>query len=253
MLLTVDAGNTNLNLGAFIGDEPEFVSRLATDRTVTADKMAVDIINIFSLYNINRRIFSGAAISSVVPEITDAISEAVRKVTGREPLLVQSGLDVPLKTSVDNPSALGADMAIGAVAAISEYELPCLVMDLGTATKISVIDDCGVYRGCTISPGVELSLKALTKGASQLSQISLLPPEHVIGTNTIDCMRSGSVFGTAAMLDGLCDRIELELGLPVKTVAATGGHCAVAEFCSRSVIINQNLLLEGLKKVYELR
>ena len=251
MLLVIDAGNTNISIGAYDKDELIFVSRLATDRTVTVDRIAIDVNSIFALNSIPNDSFEGAIISSVVPEITVAIKKAVEKIIGCEPLIVGPGLKTGLNIKVDNPATLGADLVVGAVGAISQYRLPCFVIDLGTATKISVIDENGVYRGCTISPGVAISLAALANGASQLSHISLLAPSHVIGTNTIDCMRAGSVYGTADMLDGLCSRMEKELGMKARTIVATGGLCSIAEYCTHKIVLNPNLLLEGLKTVYE--
>ncbi len=251
MLLVIDAGNTNITIGAYNGDDLVFVSRLATDRTLTEDRIAIDINSIFSLYNVPSRSFKGAIISSVVPELTLALKNAVSRITGHVPYVVGPGLKTGLNIRIDNPAELGADLVAGAVGAVEQYELPCLVIDLGTATKISVIDETGAYRGCTISPGVAISLEALSRGASQLSQIALLAPAHAIGTNTIDCMRVGSVFGTADMLDGLCDRIEKELSVPVKTIVATGGFSGIAKHCRHEIVFNDNLILEGLKRMYE--
>ena len=251
MLLLIDAGNTTISIGAMNQDEIVFESRLATDKTATRDRFAIDIMDIFALNKVSNKAFSGAIISSVVPEITMVMKKAITKVIGIEPLVIGPGLKTGLNIKVDNPATLGADLVVGAVGAIAQYELPCLVIDLGTATKISVIDENGIYRGCTISPGVSLSLDALANGASQLSQISLLPPSHVIGTNTIECMRAGSVYGTADMLDGLCSRMEKELGMNAKTIVATGGLCDIAKYCSHDIILNKDLLLEGLKIVYE--
>lgn len=251
MLLVIDAGNTNITVGAYNGDDLVFVSRLATDRTLTEDRIAIDVNSIFSLYNVCSRSFRGAIISSVVPELTLALKNAVARITGHVPYVVGPGIKTGLNIRIDNPAELGSDLVAGAVGAICKYELPCLVIDLGTATKISVVDENAAYRGCTISPGVAISLAALANGASQLSHIALLAPTHAIGTNTIDCMRVGSVFGTADMLDGLCDRLERELEVPVKTIVATGGLCSIAKHCRHDIVFNETLLLEGLKAIYE--
>ncbi|MEG1614567.1 MAG: type III pantothenate kinase, partial [Oscillospiraceae bacterium] len=226
--------------------------RLATDHSRTEDQFAIDINNIFGLNNCKPVEFTGAVLSSVVPEITLALKHAVKKVTGHSPIVVGPGIKTGLDIRVESPAYLGADLVAGAIAAISQYPLPCLIMDLGTATKISVIDASGAYRGCTISPGVEISVQALSNCASQLPHISLEAPDRVIGTNSIDCMRAGVVYGTADMLDGLCHRIENELGVPVKTIVATGGIAKeIVSNCGRNVILNNNLLLEGLKLIYE--
>ncbi len=252
MILVLDAGNTNITMGVYDGDKLLFVSRLATDHSRTEDQFAIDINSIFSLHHCKSVQFNGAVLSSVVPEITVALKHAVKKVTGHNPIVVGPGIKTGLDIRVDSPAYLGADLVAGAIAAIAKYPLPCLIMDLGTATKISVLDSTGAFRGCTISPGVEISIMALSNGASQLPHISLESPTHTIGTNNIDCMRAGIVYGTADMLDGLCDRIEKELKVPVKTVVATGGIAKeIISHCKRDVILNNDLLLEGLKLIYD--
>lgn len=251
MILVMDAGNTNITLGVYSNDELLFVSRLSTDHTQTSDQFAIEINSIFALNNCKPVDFDGAVICSVVPEITVALKNAVKKVTNCKPILVGPGIKTGLDIRVDSPAYLGTDFVAGAVAAISKYPLPCLIMDLGTATKISVLDSTGAFRGCTISPGVEISVMALSKYASQLPHISLEKPRRIIGTNNNDCIRAGVVYGTADMLDGLCSRIEEELGEEVKTIVATGGIAhEIVPHCSHNIILNDNLLLEGLKVVY---
>ena len=252
MILVLDAGNTNITLGVYDGDNLLFVSRLATDHSRTEDQFAIDINSIFTLNNCKPVQFYGAVLSSVVPEITVALKNAVKKVTGHKPIIVGPGIKTGLDIRVDSPAHLGADLVAGSIAAIAKYPLPCLIMDLGTATKVSVIDSNGAFRGCTISPGVEISINALSKNASQLPHISLESPTHTIGTNTIDCMRAGIVYGTADMLDGLCERIEKELGTSVKSIVSTGGIAKeIIPYCKRDIILNNNLLLEGLKLIYD--
>ncbi|MDD6807654.1 MAG: type III pantothenate kinase [Oscillospiraceae bacterium] len=251
MLLVIDAGNTNITIGTYKKDELLFVSRLATDRKATKDQLAISLKSIFSLNCIKAEQFRGAIICSVVPEITQALSEAVTILTGSTPLIVGPGIKTGINIKIDNPSELGADLVADAVGAISKYQLPCLILDLGTASKISVVGEDGAYLGCTISPGVKISLGALAEGASQLSQISLIPPTHTIGTNTADSIRAGIVYGTADMLDGLCDRIETELGTKISSIIATGGLSSIAKHCKHDIIFDDNLLLFGLKTIFE--
>lgn len=138
------------------------------------------------------------------------------------------------------------------MAAANLYELPCFVIDLGTATKINVIDENGAFCGCAIAPGVGISLEALSARTSQLPAISLSTPKKAIGTNSIDCMQSGVVFGTAAMLDGLCDRMERELGKEVKSFVATGGLSGeIIKSCNHQMIYDPELILKGLRIIYE--
>lgn len=251
MLLVIDAGNTNITIGIYKNDNLLFVSRLATDRTLTEDQFAININSIFSLNNLKGTGFDGAVISSVVPEITSALENGVKKVTGKKPTVIGPGIKTGLNIRLDSPAELGADLAATAVGALSKYPLPCLILDLGTATKITVLDETGAFLGGAIAPGIKISLNALAMGASQLSQISLKAPKKAIGSNTTECMRSGIVYGTADMLDGICARMEKELSVPVKTIVATGGLCSIVEHCTHPIVVDENLLLEGLKVIYE--
>lgn len=250
MLLTIDIGNTNINLGIFDGDELTMSARLATERQKTDDQYAIDLVNIFSVYNIKVDDINGAVISSVVPEITVHIKNAVKRLTGKKVIVLSPGVKTGLNIMIDNPAQLGADLAAGAVGA-TEYPLPAFVVDLGTATKILAVDENKGFRGCMIAPGVAISVKALTDTSSLLPAISLEPPKKACGTNTIESMQSGIVLGTAAMIDGLLDRFAEELGEP-KTIIATGGLSAfITPVCKRDMIHDGDLILKGLKAIYK--
>ena len=252
MILTVDIGNTNINTALYRGDELAFVSRVETDRLRTPDQYAAEFSSIFRLYGADSSDFRGAIISSVVPELTLVIKKAIEIITKCTPLILGPGVKTGLNIKIDNPAQLGADLVAGAVVAIRRYELPCLVLDMGTATKISVIDSTATYRGCTIAAGVRLALNALSSGASQLPAISLEAPENAIGTNTIDSMQSGTVLGAAAMIEGLCARLEEALGEKVKTVVATGGISGdIIPYCRMEIVHAPNLILDGLKAIYD--
>lgn len=251
MILTADIGNTNITLGIFRDDIPVCISRLATQRHRTSEQYAIELNAIFSLENIGTH-FEGAVISSVVPELTRVFKDAIKKVTGCDSLIIAAGIKTGLKIATDNPKEVGADLVAGAVGALSQYPLPCLIMDLGTATKISVIDENGVFAGCTIAPGIGISLDALSARTSQLPTIELSAPEHAYGTNTIECIRAGTVLGNAAMLDGMTDRIERQLGKPIKTLVATGGLAKdIVACCEKDIIYNKDLILQGLLVIYK--
>lgn len=252
MLLAIDIGNTSVSIGAYKNDELIFTARLLTDRKEDTVGYTVKLLDILSLNGVKPSDFSGAIISSVVPELTEHLSVAVCKTTGKKPLLVGAQHNGNLKVDILPVSYLGADLIAASIGAINKYPLPCLVADLGTATKILVIDKDGVFRGCTISPGVKISLDALSERTSLLPEISLEKPERVIGENTVECMQSGIVFGTAAMLDGLISRIKKELGAEKVTVVATGGYSkTISECCETEIIYDENLLLDGLREIYE--
>lgn len=251
MLLTIDIGNTNITMGIYEGDDLLFTSRLATDRKRTSDQYAVELLNIFNLHNASCSGFSGAIISSVVPEVVYAVKTAVETVTGITPLVLSSDIGTGLKIVKNAVGQLGADLAVASVAAIDKYPLPCFIVDLGTATKLILIDEDGTFLGCTISAGVGISLEALAQKTSQLPAVSLTAPPTSIGTNTVDCMKSGTVFGTAAMLDGLTARMERDFGKEVKTTVATGGLAEeIVKNCERRIVFDRDLILEGLKNIF---
>lgn len=251
MLLAADVGNTNITLGVFDEETLKCTARLATDTKLTGDQYAISVKDILALNGINVFDIEDAVICSVVPSVTTALSAAISKLFSIVPLVLGPGVKTGLNIKIDNPAQLGADLAAGAVAAIHEYTLPCVIIDMGTATTISVIDRNGCFLGGSIGAGVRLTLKALTENTAQLPEISISAPAKVIGTNTADCMRSGLIFGTAAMLDGLLSRIERELG-EAPTVIATGGLSKdIIPLCETDIIYNENLLLEGLRYIYE--
>lgn len=252
MLLVMDVGNTNITLGVYNQDKLVFESRLMTERNRTRDQYAVELAHIFSLYGLRCSDCNHCMIGSVVPELTAALCGAVQKVTGAKPMVLSPGIRTGLNIKTDNPAEVGADLVAGAVAALAKYEMPCLVLDLGTATKISVMDKTGAFCGCTISPGVSISLDALSSRTSQLPAISFKTPATVIGKNTVDSMQSGIVFGVSSMLDGMCDKIEQELSEPVATVVATGGLSQdIVKSCCRKVIHDKDLVLDGLRLIYQ--
>ncbi len=252
MFLAIDIGNTNISLGAYKDDKLVFVSRLATDRSRTPDQYAIEFKQIFALYDALSASFSGAALSSVVPELTATMCEAIEKITGHRPMVLGPGIKTGMNILIDNPAQLGADLLAGCVGAANLYPLPCLVIDLGTASKISVIDKNGAFRGCTIAPGIGISLDALSQRTSQLPSISLKTPDHAIGTNTLDSMQAGTVFGFAAMIDGLCEKLEAELGEGKMNAVATGGLAKdLIKSCKREIAFNGELVLHGLKVLYD--
>ena len=251
MLLAVDIGNTNITLGLYDEEILLFTARLSTDTRRTADQYAIDIKDILTLHGCDYENIEDAIISSVVPSVGAAVGRAISLLCHIVPLTLAPGVKTGLHIKIDNPAQLGADLAAGAVGAVNEYTMPCIVIDMGTASTISVLDKNGAFLGGAIAAGVNLTLKALTENTSQLPAISIESPQSVIGTNTADCMRSGLVFGTAAMLDGMIDRIEEELG-EIATVVATGGLSReIISHCSHSIIYNENLVLDGLRIIYE--
>lgn len=251
MLLAIDIGNTNITLGAFDEANLQFTARLATDTRKTADQYAVEIKNLLSLYSLQTEEIEDSIIASVVPAVGKSISRAVSKLCNIVPLMLGPGVKTGLNIKIDDPSQLGADLVAGAVGALDVYNAPCVVIDMGTASTISVLDRNGAFVGGVIAAGVRLTLKALTENTAQLSSIPIEAPNSVIGSNTAECMQSGLVYGAASMIDGLLLRIEKELG-EKPTVVATGGLSKeIICHCSSNIIYNENLLLDGLRVIYE--
>ncbi len=251
MLLTLDLGNTNLTAGVFRGEDLICEFRIATDRTRTGDQYAADLLSMLRLYNMDPADIHGAILGSVVPSLDNAFCKAVTRVIGKEPLMVGPGIKSGINIRIDNPAQLGADLLVGGVAAVHKYGAPCIVWDLGTATTVSVVDKDGAFRGGAIMPGVATSLDSLISRASLLPNIRLQAPAHVIGTNSVDSMRSGAVFGTAAMVDGMCDRIVEELGYDAQVIVTGGLGAEIAACCRRETVYDGRLLLDGLRILYE--
>lgn len=251
MILALDIGNTNITIGVYDGQVLKFVSRMATDRARMEDQYAIELRDILDTYGVNIADVEGSIISSVVPPLTSYIKRAIKRLTGTEPICVGEHTKTNFKNCLGHPESLGADLIVGCVAAIELYGCPCIILDMGTATTFSVLDkDKNMLGGC-IMPGVGISLDALTKRTAQLPGISLEAPDHVIGSGTIDSMQSGVIYGTASMIDGMCDRIEEELGTPCKVVATGGLSKEVITQCRREISYCDNLLLEGLRLIYE--
>ncbi len=250
MVLAVDIGNSNIVLGCFEGNEILFIERLSTNQYYTALEYTVMIKNILELNDLKDRDFEGGIISSVVPSVTHTVQQAMLRLTGRPVMVVGPGLKNGLKIRLDNPAQLGSDRVADAVAAVNDYPCPLIIIDMGTATTISVIDGDKNFLGGMIIPGLRVSLDSLTMRTSQLPKISLDPPKKVIGSNTIDCMKSGIIYSTASSIDGVIERIEEELGEEC-TVISTGGLArAIIPYCRHEIVIDDQLLLKGLMIIY---
>lgn len=251
MILAIDMGNTNIVIGGIDDRQTYFLERITTNRFKTDLEYAINVKNILEIYGVSTADIEGAIISSVVPPLNATLISAVEKICGKTPMLVGSGMKTGINIIMDNPKSVGADRIVNAVAAVQEHKPPLIIIDMGTATTLCAIDQNGAYVGGAILPGLRVSLDALSAKTAQLPAISLDIPHHVIGKNTIDSMRSGIMYGNAAMLDGLIDRMSEELG-GTPTVLATGGLSQfVAPLCRHKIICDDTLLLKGLLILYE--
>lgn len=250
MVIAVDIGNSNIVLGCFENNKIIFVERLSTNQNSTALEYTVLIKTILELNNLSDYNFQGGIISSVVPSVTQTVKEAVTRLTGKPVMIVGPGMETGLKIKLDNPSQLGSDRVADAVAASNLYPCPLIIVDMGTATTVSVIDRDKNFLGGMIIPGLKVSLDSLANRTSQLPKISLEAPKKIIGSNTVDCMKSGIIYSTASSIDGVITRIEEELGEKC-TVISTGGLAnKIIPFCKRNIIIDDQLLLKGLMMIY---
>ena len=251
MILGIDVGNTNVVLGLIENGEIRHVLRVHTNVHATPIEHAISLGQVLQFYHVDPTQLEGTIVSSVVPPVTDALCPAIRQITGKDCMTVGPGMKTGMNVRIDDPGTLAGDLVVGSVAAMGVYGTPVLVLDLGTATTMVVIDKDGCYRGGAILPGIKLGYSALAAGTSLLPDISITPPKKVIATNTVDSMRSGAVFGTAAVIDGMAERMEEELGYPLKTVATGGLAQFVTPFCKREVICDNDLLLKGLWILWE--
>ena len=250
MILAVDIGNSNIVIGGVEGDRIVFESRIRTDATKTSDEYCVDLKILLDVQGVSTSSIEGSIIASVVPQVLNSINTAILKLTGKASLVVGPGLKTGLNIKIENPAQTGADLVVGCVAALRDHKPPMIVVDMGTATTVVVLDETGALIGGSISPGVKISMDALTERTSLLPGLQLDQPKRAIGKNTIDCMRSGIMLGTACMLDGLIARMEAELGYKT-TVVATGGIAKfVLPMCQTPVIYDKDLIIKGLAALY---
>ena len=251
MILAIDIGNTNIVLGCVDGEKTYFIERLSTIKTKMELEYAIDIKMVLDIHGIDPTKLEGAIVSSVVPQITSVVKEAAQKIIKKETLVVGPGVKTGLNILMDNPAQLGSDLVADAVAGIAEYKPPLIIFDLGTATTVSVVDAKKNYIGGMIYPGINVSLNALTANASQLQGIGLEAPKKIIGKNTIECMKSGVLYSSAAALDGIIERLEEELGQKATAIATGGLAKKVVPYCKKKIISDDDLLLKGLRVIYD--
>jgi len=250
MILTIDIGNSNIVLGGVEGESIVFEARLRTEATKTSDQYCVDLKILLDVHKIRQEDIEGAIIASVVPQVLNSMQTAVKKLTGKQSMVVGPGLKTGLNIRLENPAQTGADLVVGCVAALREHKPPMIIVDMGTATTMVALDETGALLGGCICPGVKISMDALTERTALLPGLQLDTPKKAIGRNTIDCMRSGIMMGSACMLDGMVERMEEELGCKA-TVIATGGIAKfVLPMCRTPITYDKDLLIKGLAILY---
>ncbi len=251
MILAIDIGNSNIVVGAMDEEKIHFVERFSTDLRKTDLEYAISLLTILELHHIKPADLEGSILSSVVPPVAAVMNRAVKKILDQEALVVGPGVKTGLAIRMDDPAKVGSDLIVDAVGGAAVYPLPLILIDMGTATTLSIVGAGPAYLGTIIVPGVQISQDALAQTTAQLPRISFEAPGRVIGTNTVDCIRSGLVYGNAAMLDGMIDRVEQELGEPA-TVVATGGLAPfIVPHCRHAITLDDGLLLRGLFRIYQ--
>jgi type III pantothenate kinase len=249
MILTVDLGNSEISFAKFEDGQLMSVFRTSSSRTKSVDEYISTFKELFSLKEVKN--IDTIVISSVVPEIVDNVLAALSNFSKHAPIIIEPGIKTGLKLKMDNANEIGADLVADAVGGIKKFGTPLLILDLGTANKIIAIDKEGYFRGGIINPGIKISLDALVKIASQLPNIKLAKPNHVIGKNTVDAMNSGIVYGYASMFDGLIESFENELGYKTKVVITGGlsGYIKPA-MKTKDLIHDPDLIHFGLYEIY---
>lgn len=251
MLLAIDIGNSNVVIGCLDKDDQVVRQfRMVTDLKKTEDEYAAGIKTILLYSGLDCSAFEGAIICSVVPPLTEIFRSAVEEIIGVRALVVGTGIKTGLNIMIENPASLGSDIVAASVAAMAEFPLPVIVFDMGTATTITVVDKGNRYIGGAIVPGVALSMNALSSGTSLLQKVPIEAPKKCINTTTTESMQSGAVFGTAALMDGMIDRFETELGCPVSLVATGGIAAKIVPHCRHKIVYDEHLLLRGLAIIY---
>ena len=251
MILAVDIGNTNIVIGILEGTNILNSARLSTDKNKTEMDFLIQFKQMLQVFKINESNIEGSILSSVVPDVTNQIVGAIKSLLEKKPLIVGPGIKTGLSIKIDNPQTLGADRVCDAVCVIEEYKVPAIIIDMGTATTISVVDKNKNHIGGMIIPGIKTSLDSLSNNASQLPYISLDDPKTLIGKNTIDCMKSGIIYGNAALIDGLIDKIREELGNEFVVIATGGFSRLIIPHSKHKIIYDKDLLLKGLYYIYK--
>lgn len=251
MILTIDIGNTSMTMGLYTQEgKLSFRASMKTDRNKTRDQIAVDVLDMFRLYEADIHCVAGAVISSVVPPMTGAMADAVRQLSGVTPMIVGPGVKTGMNILAEVHNQLGSDIVASAVSALQKYPAPIIVIDMGTATTMSYLGK-STYEGCIIIPGVRIAVEALSGRAAELPYISIEEPPSIFGRSTIDAMRSGVLYGNAAMLDSMIERME-EAAKPAATVVMTGGNAdLIRKYCKREILHDENLIIDGLYYLYQ--
>ena len=252
MILAVDIGNSNIVIGCIDDNKIFFEENIETSIRKTKLEYAIILKTLFELNDISPEDVDGAIISSVVPPLTNVIKSAITMTTDIDPLVIGPGIKSGIAIKMDDPRTVGSDLIATAAGAADEYGAPVIIIDIGTATTITMVDDSKAYIGGVIMPGAQVSVDSLASRTAQLPRINIEAPERIIGKNTIGSMQSGIIYGNASCIDGMIDRFVEEIGIkePITVVATGGLSKIIVPHCKKDIIIDQDLLLKGLRIIY---
>lgn len=251
MLIAIDVGNTNTVIGLFKNDVVIHHWRLETKKERTSDEWGLFLKELLSFEEIKLSDITGVAISNVVPPLQRALTEMSRRYLKKEPVIVGPDIKIDMPIDLDNPSEVGADRIVNAVAAFHRYKTDLIIIDFGTATTFDYVTAKGEYMGGLIVPGMSISLEALFHKASKLPRVEIIKPKRVIGKNTIECIQSGIYHGYVGLIDSIVKKMELEIGKKTKVIATGGLSNLIAEGSDTIEITDEFLTLEGLKMIYD--
>ena len=251
MLLTIDVGNTNTVLGLYDGRELQHHFRIQSERGRTEDEYHIQLATLLNIVSLDPEDITASILASVVPALTERIARSVRRAFNHDSIIVGPGIKTGMPILYENPREVGADRIVNAIAAYERVHGGVIVVDFGTATTFDCISNRGEYLGGVITPGISLSAEALFAKAARLPKVEILKPPHALGRNTVHAMQSGLVFGYAALVDGMVERLQGEMGYPC-AVLATGGEARMIESASKTIqYVDEHLTLDGLRLLYE--
>jgi type III pantothenate kinase len=252
MLLAIDAGNTNIAIGVFQGEELAHQWRLSTRRDSTADELGVLLRGLFDTAGVAIGEIDGVVISSVVPTLDRSLTGMCRQYLGAEPLVIGPGVRTGVQIRYDNPREVGADRVVNGVAAFHRYGGPAIVVDFGTTTNFDAIADNGDYLGGAIAPGVQISMDALFDRAAKLQRVELVAPRSVIAKNTVESIQSGFLYGFVGQIEGIVERMRQELGGDPKVIATGGLAQLISDHTECIQVVDDRLTLDGLRIINDL-
>ena len=251
MLLVIDVGNTNITLGVFRGSDLLAQWRMITDRDRSSDEYGVQVQGLFEGAGIDLKEIDAVAIASVVPPVNPSLTQMVEVLFGVTPLFVDHTTDTGLTLRYDSPSELGADRIVDAVAAVTKYGAPCIVVDFGTATTFNAVNEAHEYLGGAIAPGVMIAAEALFSRAAKLPRVEIKKPEKVIASSTVGAMQTGLYYGYAGLVDRVLAQMIEEMGSKPRVIATGGLATTVADASKFIERVDSTLILDGLRFIYD--